>query len=144
MGRTGNVYKILVETSLKATLIWATFRLLRLISCLVNSSALKMETIYYSEASSSLRTTQRYNPEDHTVHSYRRENLNPTLIYQFFAVFRSSLVFSFISDRHNSVVANGIALSTPQCTVGTYFSLCTNIHLAQDRHQWLVIVSELL
>jgi hypothetical protein len=82
-------------------------------------------------------------PRRSYLHSYRRENVNPTYIYEFFGVFRASLVLNFVCGRHSSVVANGIALKTPQCTVGNYFSVWTYIHLAQDRYQWLVIVSEL-
>lgn len=79
-----------------------------------------------------------YDPEDRAVHGYRGENLNATYIYQF--LIGLQLHFRWTQ----SAVANGIALKTPEDTVGSYFCLWTDIHLAENRHQWLVIVREFL
>jgi hypothetical protein len=53
-----------------------------LVSCLTYSSTLKMETKCSSEMSVEYqRTTQRYIPEDITLHNHRCENLNSYLSY---------------------------------------------------------------
>jgi hypothetical protein len=47
-----------------------------LVSSSANSLTLKMEAIYFSEASVDFqRTTHRYTPEDSTLHDHRCENL---------------------------------------------------------------------
>jgi hypothetical protein len=50
-------------------------RLLLLTSCFAYSSILKMEATFSSETVGCLRTVGRYNPDDHFLHSHRRESL---------------------------------------------------------------------
>jgi hypothetical protein len=53
------------------------------VSCVVYSSTLKLEIIYFSETSIDFQQTTRcYNPEDKTLHSHRCDNLISNLHFE--------------------------------------------------------------
>jgi hypothetical protein len=69
-----------------------------LISCMANSSSLKMEAIRSSETSVNFhRTTWRYIPEGRSLHNYRCENLK----------FNSYILFCFVSGKRKQVCLTG-------------------------------------
>jgi hypothetical protein len=53
----------------------------------VSGETLNMKALCYSETSGCLLITRRYNPKDSTLHSHRRENLEPNSFFCFLAHF---------------------------------------------------------
>jgi hypothetical protein len=74
-------------------------RLILLVSFLAYSSTLKMEVIFSSETSGSLRTIQHYNPGDHTLHSDSCENLKSTRVCRVGNVVRYEINSAFYSRK---------------------------------------------
>jgi hypothetical protein len=73
--RFGGTYCLYLQGRIVSQVKTSSACYLTLVSCLSYFSTLKMEAIFSSEASGSLRTTQLSNPEDRAFHSQRYENL---------------------------------------------------------------------